>query len=340
MDLSTTYLGLDLRSPLVASPGPLTGKIDSLRALEAAGIAAVVLPSLFEEQVIHDEMSTSALFDVDQGNPEASSYFPDLQGIESISDRYLRHVEEAKRVLEIPVIASLNGVSADGWERYARLIQDAGADALELNLYRVAADVDTSGSAIEAEQLDLVRAVDEVTYIPLAVKVSPYYTAFGHFAARLVAVGADALVLFNRFYQPDIHPQTRAVVPALELSSPSELRLPLRWLGMLHGRLSADLAATTGIHTGLDAARALLAGADVTMMTSALLRYGPSQVSTVEQALVAWGTEHGYASVAELRGSASQANVADPAAFERANYVQGLIDFANSFQSAQGHGPW
>jgi dihydroorotate dehydrogenase (fumarate) len=340
MDLSTTYLGMDLRSPIVASAGPLTGRLDSLRALEAAGVGAVVLPSLFEEQVIHDELETTALFELgDDANPEATSYFPDLQGVETVVDRYLRHVEDARRALHIPVIASLNGVSPGGWARYARLLADAGADALERNLYQVAADPATPASRVEAEQLELVDHVDRVLMNPLAVKVGPYYSAFGNFAGRLVEAGADALVLFNRFYQPDLSPDTRQVEPALELSTSSELRLPLRWIGLLYGRVAADLAATTGVHTGIDAAKALLAGATVTMMTSALLRHGADHVRTVETELVAWATEQGYRSVAELRGSASHRNVADPAGFERANYVQGLVNFANSFRSAQGVGP-
>lgn len=341
MDLSTTYMGLELRSPLVASAGPLTSRPDSLRVLEDAGVAAVVLPSLFEEQVVHDELSTADMFDMGDGaNPEAMSYFPDLANFETIADRYLRHIEEARRAVGVPVIASLNGVSPGGWTRYARLLQDAGANALELNLYRVAADIDTSGAQVESEQLELVAAVDGVLMVPLAVKVSPYYSAFGHFAAGLVDAGADALVLFNRFYQPDLSPVTRDVSPSLELSTPAELRLPLRWIGLLHGRVGTDLAATTGIHSGIDAAKALLAGATVTMMTSALLRNGPGHVRTVEEELVAWGGQYEYESVAQLRGSASQRHISDPSAFERANYIEGLVDYASTFASAQGHGPW
>ena len=332
VDLSTSYLGMDLRSPLVASAGPLTGRIEGLRALEEAGVGAVVLPSLFEEAVVGDELALSTLFDHDWADPEAASWFPDLQEVESVADRYVRHLEEAKRTLQVPVIASLNGVSADGWERYARLLQDAGADAIELNLYRVGADPDVTGEQLEVEQLDLVQAVRGVLMIPLAVKVGPFYSAFGNVARRLVEVGADALVLFNRFYQPEVSPETRGVVPALELSSSAELRLPLRWIGLLHGRIDADLAHTTGVHSGLDAARALLAGATVVMMTSALLRNGPTHLATVEAELIDWAAEHGYESVDQLRGSASQARVPDPATFERANYVQGLTSFGASFQ--------
>jgi dihydroorotate dehydrogenase (fumarate) len=341
MDLQTTYMGLDLRSPLVASAGPLTGRVDSLRALEDAGIGAVVLPSLFEEQVVHDQLTTWALLDQPGDSAEAGGYFPDLGPLETAADRYVRHVEEAKRALGVPVIASLNGVSADGWERYARLLQDAGADAVELNLYRVAADPALPAEAVEAEQLDLVRAVDDVLLIPLAVKLSPFHSSLANLAVRMVHAGADALVLFNRFYQPEVSPATRQVVPSLELSTSAELRLPVRWIGLLHGRVDADLALTTGVHDGLDAARALLAGATVAMMTSALLRNGPGHVAAVEAQLVAWGEAHGYASASELRGSASARRIADPAAFERAQYVQGLIDFAGTFPQATTSGrPW
>lgn len=341
MDLSTSYLGLTLRSPIVASAGPLTGRIDSLRQLQDAGVAAVVLPSLFEEQVVHDELQTSELFSLGEGgSPEASSYFPDLGEVESVSERHVRHVEEAKAALDVPVIASLNGSTPGGWARYGRLLADAGADALELNLYRVAADPDVSGAAVEEQEAELVASVAGAIGIPLAVKVGPYYSAFGHMAARLVAAGAEGLVLFNRFYQPDIDPLTRQVEPALELSTSSELRLPLRWTALLHGRIDASLAITSGVHTGLDVARALLAGADVAMTTSALLQHGPGHVRTLEDELVAWAETYEVDAVGELRGSVSQQHVADPESFERANYIEGLVDYANSFSSAQGAGPW
>ena len=332
-DLSTTYLGLRLRSPLVASSGPLTARIDSLRALEQAGIAAVVLPSLFEEQVEHEERQADRLGDLGtDSNPEATGYFPDLGDYESVADRYLRHVEEAKKALKIPVIASLNGVTPGGWVRYARLLELAGADALELNLYGVAADIDVTGSKVEDEQVELVALVKASLSIPLSVKIGPYYSALGHTASRLTEAGADGLVLFNRFYQPDIDPRTRKVTPTLVLSSSSELRLPLRWAAILSGRVEASLAVTTGVHTGADAARCLLAGADVAMMTSALLEHGPEHVATVESDLVNWAAESGFESVAQLKGSVSQRNVADPSAFERANYMAALIGFTNSFR--------
>ena len=331
-DLSTTYLGLRLRSPLVASSGPLTARIDSLRALEQAGIAAVVLPSLFEEQVEHEDMQADRLGDLGaDSNPEATSYFPDLAVYESVADRYLRHVEESKKALSIPVVASLNGVTPGGWVRYARLLERAGADALELNLYGVAADIDVTGREVEDDQVELVALVKASLSIPLAVKIGPYYSALGHQAARIIEAGADGLVLFNRFYQPDIDPRTRKVAPALVLSSSAELRLPLRWTAILSGRVEASLAVTTGVHTGADAARCLLAGADVVMMTSALLLNGPEHVAAVESELVAWAAESGFESVAQLRGSVSQRHVADPSAFERANYMATLIGFTSSF---------
>jgi len=331
-DLSTSYLGLPLRSPLVASSGPLTARIDSLRALEQAGIAAVVLPSLFEEQVEHEQMQADRLDDLGaNSNPEATGYFPDLADYESVADRYLRHVEEAKKALSIPVFASLNGVTSGGWVRYARLLEHAGADALELNLYGVAANIDVTGREIEDDQVELVALVKASLSIPLAVKIGPYYSALGHQAARIIEAGADGLVLFNRFYQPDIDPRTRKVAPALVLSSSAELRLPLRWTAILSGRVEASLAVTTGVHTGADAARCLLAGADVAMMTSALLVNGPKHVAAVERELVAWAAESGFTSVAQLKGSVSQRHVADPSAFERANYMDTLIGFTSSF---------
>ena len=332
-DLSTTYLGLSLRSPLVASSSPLTGRIDSLRALEQAGIAAVVLPSLFEEQVDHEDLQTDRLAELGSfSNPEATSYFPDLEEYESVADRYVRKVEEAKNALSIPVVASLNGVSPGGWVRYARLLELAGADALELNIYGVAADIDITGRQVEDDQIELLALVKASLSIPLAVKIGPSYSALGHQAARFVDAGADGLVLFNRFYQPDIDPWTREVEPKLVLSSSDELRLPLRWTAILSGRIEASIAVTTGVHTGADAARCLLAGADVAMMTSALLENGPEHVATVENELVGWATESGFESVSQLRGSVSQRNVADPSAFERANYMSALIGFTSSFQ--------
>jgi dihydroorotate dehydrogenase (fumarate) len=332
-DLSTTYLGLTLRSPLVASASPMTGDLAQLRALDAAGTGAVVLPSLFEEQIVHEQVQTSQVLDLgDAMNPEAASgFYYDLEGYNTGPIRYLRHITAAKRALGIPVIASLNGTTRGGWVRYARMMQDAGADAVELNIYRVVADIEASSRQVEDEFVDLVRAVADEIEIPLAVKLGPFFTAFAHTARELVAAGAGALVLFNRFYQPDIDLETLEVGPNLVLSGSDELRLPLRWIAILHGRLDADLAATTGIHTGRDALKALLAGATVTMMTSALLRHGPDHVADIEAEMLRWMVERAYGSVGQLRGSMSQAAVSDPSQFERANYMRTLTAYAPTF---------
>jgi dihydroorotate dehydrogenase (fumarate) len=340
VDLSTTYLGLPLRTPLVASPGPLTGRLEPLQALEDNGIAAVVLPSLFEEQVAHDELEADALFDLGaDANPEATSYFPDLHGYASVGERYLQHVRDASELLSVPVIGSLNGATPGGWVTYARRIADAGADALELNLYEVVADFDATPDQIESAQLTLVEQVSDSIAIPLAVKVGPYYTAFAQMARRLVDAGADALVLFNRFYQPDIDPDTLQARPSLELPRSSEIRLPLRWTAILAGRLDTSLAVTSGVHGAQDVARALLAGADVAMMTSVLIDQGPLHIGVVEQDLARWVREKGYRSVTQLKGSMSHRNVADPSAFERANYIGTLTRYANTFHAGWGFGP-
>jgi dihydroorotate dehydrogenase (fumarate) len=331
-DLTTRYLGLTLRSPLVASASPLTGDVDMLRALEAAGAGAVVLPSLFEEQLTHEALQVHEMLEMgSDSNPEAAGYLPDLQHYNTGPSRYLRLIEQARAKLEIPIIASLNGVTPGGWTRYARLLSDAGAEAIELNIYRVVADVDASPRAIEQEECELVAAVKDATSVPVAVKLGPFFTAFAHFAADLVAAGADGLVLFNRFYQPDIDLVDLAVEPRLVLSDSEELRLPLRWIAILHGRLQASLAATTGIHTATDVAKALLAGADVTMMASALLRHGPDHLSVVESELVAWMADREYDSVDQLRGSVSQLSSSDPSAFERANYMKTLTSYSSTF---------
>jgi dihydroorotate dehydrogenase (fumarate) len=332
-DLRTTYLGLDLRSPLVASAGPLTGDLDSLRRLQDAGTAAVVLPSLFEEQITHDEFEVERVLSTGtESFAEALDYFPDLDDYNTGPESYLGLVEEAKRVLEIPVIASLNGVSSGGWTDYARLLQSAGADAIELNVYFVATDPAVTAPEVEERYIDLVASVRKTIRIPLAVKIGPFFSSMANMAVRLVDAGADGLVLFNRFYQPDIDLETMYVAPSLALSSSHELRLPLRWIAILHGVVEASLAATTGVHTSKEVAKVLLAGADVAMMTSALLRAGPEHVADVEAGLVAWMAEKEYESVSQLRGSMSQRSVPDPAAFERANYMKVLTTFTSRFR--------
>ncbi len=326
-DLRTRYLGLDLRSPIVASSTPLTGDPSFVKQLEAEGAGAVVLPSLFEEEILNDEIELSRA--LDQGTEqfaEALGYFPAQTEFQGVGDQYLARLEKTKKAVSIPVIASLNADSTGGWVRYARLMQDAGADALELNLYHVAADPQIGSSDREQADIDLVAEVRAAITIPFAVKLSPYYAAMANFAGRVVGAGADGLVLFNRFYQPDLDLDTFDVVTKVSLSHPSELRMPLRWIAILRPQLGVGtgLAATTGIHGATDAIKALAVGADVVMMASAILRHGAIHVGTVTRELIDWMEEREYESVSQLRGSASAATVADPTAFERANYLQTL----------------
>jgi dihydroorotate dehydrogenase (fumarate) len=327
VDLRTRYLGLDLRSPIVASSSPLTGELPSARQLEQAGAAAIVLPSLFEEEILNEEIELARSLEAGTEQfAEALDYFPAIGSYAGTGDRYLARLERTRSQLSIPVIASLNATTTGGWVRYARLVQDAGADALELNLYHVAADPAMTAADREATDLELIAAVRAAVTIPLAVKVSPYYSAFASFAAAARAAGADGLVLFNRFYQPDLDLDTLDIVNRVDLSRPTDLRLPLRWIAILRPQLGPEvsIAATSGIHSGADALKGLLVGADVVMMTSALLRNGPGHVRTVETDLIAWMEEREYESVAQLRGSASAATVEDPSAFERANYMATL----------------
>ncbi len=326
-DLRTRYLGLDLRSPIVASSTPLTGEPSFVKELEDAGVGAVVLPSLFEEEILNDEIELSRA--LDQGTeqfPEALGYFPNVEEFKGIGERYLERLQKTKSMVSIPVVASLNADSTGSWIRYAKLIQDAGADALELNLYHVAADAAVGSAAREDADVDLVAEVRAAISIPFAVKLSPYYAAMANFAGRVVEAGANGLVLFNRFYQPDLDLETFDVVTKVSLSHPSELRLPLRWLAILRPQLGpgVGLASTTGIHAGTDAVKALSVGADVAMMASAILRNGAGHVATVQRELVEWMTEREYESVSQLRGSATAANVVNPSAFERANYLKTL----------------
>jgi dihydroorotate dehydrogenase (fumarate) len=310
-DLGTRYLGMELRSPLVASSSPLTGSLDGLRRLEGAGAGAVVLPSLFEE-----ELAESG------GHPGPGP--GDRAGYGAGPAAYLSLVERAKGALEIPVVASLNGVSRGGWVRYGSRLEQAGADALELNLYYVSSRPGLSGQEVEWHYLEVVRAVRQAIAIPLAVKLSPYFSALANLAGQLVEGGANGLVLFNRFYQPDLDIEAMAVLPALELSSSVELGLPLRWIAILHRRHRVSLAASTGVHSATDVLKVLLAGADVAMMTSALLGNGPDHLRPVEVQVRDWMDGHGYQTLDQLRGRLSQRSIPDPAAFERANYIQTL----------------
>ena len=324
-DLRTRYLGLDLRSPIVASPSPLTGKPDVARQLEDAGAGAIVLPSLFEEEILREELGINRSLEAGTEHfAEALDYFPSIDTYQGTGDRYLATLERIKARAGVPVIASLNATTAGGWVRYARRMQDAGADALELNLYHLAADPTRDAAVMEATDLALIAAVRQSVSIPLAVKLSPYYSAMAAFAAQVVAAGADGLVLFNRFYQPDLDLDTLDVVAKVDLSQPWELRLPMRWIAILRPQLGASvsLAATSGVAVGTDVVKALMVGADVAMVTSALLRHGPGHLRQIEAGLRAWLEEHEYESVAQLRGCATQASVADPSAFERANYLR------------------
>jgi dihydroorotate dehydrogenase (fumarate) len=334
-DLATRYLGLDLRTPIVASASPLNGEPATARLVEEAGAAALVLPSLFEEEILHEEIELNRALEAGAEHfAEALDYFPDVASFATAGDRYLALVETLRSQSSVPVIASLNATSAGGWVRHASLIEQAGASALEVNLYHVAADPQRDAAAMEAADLEIVRAVRLAVSIPVAVKLSPYYSAMAHFAARVVDAGADGLVLFNRFYQPDLDLELREVVHRVELSSPGELRLPLRWIAILRPQLGSatSIAATSGVHAGTDVVKALMVGADVAMATSALLRHGPGHLGVMEAGLVAWLEEHGYASVDELRGSATQATAGDPSAFERANYLRTLHSWAAPHQ--------
>jgi dihydroorotate dehydrogenase (fumarate) len=327
VDLSTSYLGLKLRSPIVASASPLTGEPDTARLLDAAGVGAIVLPSLFEEEILNEEIQLNRSLEAGSGQfAEALEYFPTIESLPGVGDRYLARLAQIKAQSTVPVIASLNATTNGGWVRYARLMQDAGADALELNLYRVAADPARSAADMDAADLDLIAAVSASITIPLAVKLSPYYSALANFAGQAIGRGAGGLVLFNRFYQPDLDLETLDVVARVELSQSADLRLPLRWIAILRPQLGpkVSLAASSGVHVGTDVVKDLLVGADVAMMASALLRNGPEYVRVVEAELRAWMADHEYESVAQLRGSASQATVQDPSAFERVNYRKAL----------------
>jgi dihydroorotate dehydrogenase (fumarate) len=319
-DLRTRYLGLELASPLVASSSPLTGSLDGLRRLEAAGAGAVVLPSLFEEDLAPEG----------PGPARAGADPGEQAGYGAGPGTYLSLVERAKAALSVPVIASLNGVSRGGWASYASRLEAAGADALELNVYYVSSRPGLSGSDVEWHYLDVVRAVRRATGVPLAVKLSPYFSSLANMAGQLVEAGANGLVLFNRFYQPDLDVEAMEVRPALELSTSTELRLPLRWIAILHRRHRVSLAASTGVHTVEDVLKVLLAGADVAMMTSALLRNGPDHLRRLETGLRDWMDRHGYETVDQLRGRLSQRSIPDPATFERANYIKTLASGVRS----------
>ena len=328
MDLSTTYLGYRLRSPLVASASPLSETVDGIKRLEDAGAGAVVLFSLFEEQLRQEQLALHHYLTYGtESHAEALTYFPEPREFRVDSHGYLDLIRKAKSAVDIPIIASLNGTTPGRWVKFAKEIEDAGADALELNLYSVPTDMDVPGSQVEQNDVEVVNAVRRAISIPVAVKLSPYFSSMANMAKRFDDAGVSALVLFNRFYQPDIDLEALEVRPHILLSTPQAQRLPMRWIAILYGRVRADLAATGGIHTGQDAAKMLLAGAAVTMMASALLTHGSKHLRTVEQELREWMGENGYESVAQMRGALSQKHAEDPAVYERAQYLKGLSNF-------------
>jgi len=324
-NLSTTYLGLNLKNPLVASASPISKKLDKAKRLEEAGIAAVVMYSLFEEQIIHESLELDHFLTRGTDSfAEALTYLPD-NGVYSLSpEKYLDNLSALKKGLNIPVIASLNGVSKGGWTRYAKHIEEAGADALELNLYYLPTDPNLASQDVEAAQIDLVAEVRASIHIPLAVKLSPFVTSLPNFARRLVEAGANGLVLFNRFYQPDFDLDELDIIHSLDLSTSAEMRLPLRWVSILYGRINADFALTSGVHTAADVLKSMMAGARVAMTASNLLHNGEQAVAPILNGLETWMKEHEYESIQQMQGSMSQKNVREPAAFERANYMKVL----------------
>jgi len=328
MNLTTRYMGLTLRTPLVPSASPLSEEIDQIKRMEEAGAAAVVMHSLFEEQLrleryeLHHHLTYGT-----ESFAESLTYFPEPAQFHIGPEEYLTHIEQAKASVDIPIIASLNGSTVGGWTDYARQIEQAGADALELNIYYVPTDMELTGEAVEQTYLDILKAVKAVVTIPVAVKLSPYFSNMAHMVKRLDSAGANALVLFNRFYQPDINLETLEVEPNVLLSTPQAMRLPLRWIAILYGRIQADMAATSGIHKATDALKMLMAGAQVTMLCSVLLRHGIAQIRVIEEEMRAWMEEHEYSSVQQLQGSMSQKNCPDPSAFERSQYTRALQSY-------------
>ncbi|MEE4217714.1 MAG: dihydroorotate dehydrogenase-like protein [Xanthomonadales bacterium] len=325
MDLSTQYLGLTLKNPLVPSASPLSRDIDTAKRLEDAGASAIVMYSLFEEEIRHeDELFDTYLLNQDIGHAEADSYRPFVDEPDSVIDNYLAQLERLKQELDIPVIASLNGVSSGGWVEHAKEIQQAGADALELNVYYVAADINETDDSVTQRYIDTLQAVKACVDIPLIVKISPYFSSVANMVRRLEAAGADGVSLFNRFYQPGIDLESLEVTPQLQLSRSSESLLAMRWIAMLYNKVDLTLAATGGIHNAEDVMRLLLAGADVTHMCAALLMNSPEHLASVLQKMQEWMEENEYESVSQLKGSVSQQHAGDPAAYERANYIEVL----------------
>jgi dihydroorotate dehydrogenase (fumarate) len=328
-DLTTTYMGLNLKNPLVVSASPLQEDIGNIREMEDARAGAVVLHSLFEEQItLESHELDRSLFAGTESFPEALNYFPDMTDYNLGPDGYLEHIRTAKSAVAIPIIASLNGVSTEGWIRYARLIEEAGADGLELNIYHLATDPRVSGRDVERLYRDLLAEVRAEVRLPLAVKLGPYFSSTANMAVELDKAGADALVLFNRFYQPDFDLESLEVTPNLVLSQSSELLLRLHWVAVLYGCIAADLAVTGGVHSGRDVLKAMMAGARVAMMTSALLKHGIGHLRTVRAEIITWMDEHEYESIQQMQGSMARRAVSDTSAFDRANYMRVLSSYA------------
>jgi dihydroorotate dehydrogenase (fumarate) len=325
MDLTSTYLGLNLKNPIVPSASPLSKDIGKIKEMEDAGAAAVVLHSLFEEQITHDSLE---LFyhtvPHQESYAEATSYFPDTQGFTIGPDAYLEHIRKAKEAVQIPVIASLNGVTPGGWTEYAKKMEEAGADALELNVYMIAANINKSSEEIENTYVDILKLVKSAIKIPVTMKLSPYFSSMAGFAKKLDDAGTNGLLLFNRFYQPDIDLETLEVTPNVLFSNPQSMRLPLRWIAILYGRVKADLAATSGIHSAEDIIKMIMVGAKITQIYAALHQYGIGHIRNLLRDVKTWMIDHEYESLDQMRGSMSHRAVANPAAFERANYMRVL----------------
>ncbi len=329
MNLETNYLGLKLKSPLVPSASPLSSDLSKVKRMEDAGAAAIVMYSLFEEQITRENQALDHFTNIaSESYAEAITYFPEPEQYHNLeAEDYLEHIRQLKESVDIPIIASLNGVSEGGWMNYAKKIQQAGADAIELNIYYIAADPEMTSEKVEEMYINDLKAVKQSVSIPVSIKLGPYFSAFANMAKRLEAAGADGLVLFNRFYQPDIDLETREIAPSLELSNSFEKRLPLRWIAMLSPHLKCSLAATTGIHSAEDVIKMIMVGADVTQMASTLLREGCDKLFTIVEEMKIWMEQYEYESVEQMKGSMSSASVADPASFERANYIRILQSF-------------
>jgi dihydroorotate dehydrogenase (fumarate) len=324
MNLKTTYLGIELKNPIVCGSCPLGTNIDTIRQLEMAGAAAIVLPSLFEEEIVGEAQAQMAMESVGAGFAEASSYLPDPEGYHVGPERYLDHIKAAKDAASIPIIGSLNGTTPGGWTRYAEKIEQAGADAIELNAYYLATDPEVTGAAVEERVLAVVKAVKEAVSIPIAIKLSPFYSSMSNFARELEKAGADGLVLFNRFYQPDLDIEELDVIPNLRLSTADELRLRLRWLSILSSQVKMSLAATGGAHNAVDVIKAVMTGAHSVQMVSALLIHGPEHIQRTLEAIEFWLNEHDYESLEQMRGSMNMSKVPVPAKLTRANYMKML----------------